>query len=278
MTHSNASPTRRSINPLLLVLAAVGMAAFHALSWIEGNGLLLEKLLIGEYNGWDLLDWAQTNDVAIVTPLWAALVSVPVAGIIALVRILGRNNPAVQQKSKALGWVGFFAAMINLVSLLFVFVNVRNEMVALGLWLALASGAGLAAGFFYNAVNSPTSAPALAVRKPAGGAAPAGPPGNARLLVHSGWMEGARPRIAETPFTIGRQEQNTLVLFDDLTVSRQHAVILYSNGIYFLRAVSPDKPVWVGKDAQHLRPELSWRLESHDFFAVGESLIEFVIE
>jgi hypothetical protein len=100
----------------------------------------------------------------------------------------------------------------------------------------------------------------------------------ARLYVHSGGMEGAYPVMSEFPYTIGRHEDNHLVLYDDISISKFHAQILYANGVYFLRSLKEERPLLVGTSLDALQKQLSCRLNSQDYFVIGNSVIQFVVE
>lgn len=100
----------------------------------------------------------------------------------------------------------------------------------------------------------------------------------ARLYVHEGWMEGAYPILHKFPYTIGRNDENDLVLFDDIIVSRFHAEILYANDTYFLRSKKTNRPIPIGQSLDTLHEKISCPLQPNDYFMIGESVIQFVLE
>ena len=268
---------------LLWLLAIGGLAIFFILPWLTVLPLddnLLDNNFPGAEakTGGQLLDWANETNATIELPLWGVLIASALLGLVTLTRLglaLAAPSPRNVAWLNGLTGLGLLLAAANLALLGYITSEVDSEALEAGFWVAGGVDVILLGGLVLRVAKRqiPQSRPTTTTPLPPGAL-----PGNARLLVHSGLMEGARQSITESPFTIGRQETNKLVLFDDLTVSRQHAVILYSSGVYFLRAVSPAQPLLVGKRPEELRPELSWRLESHDVFAIGEALIEFVVE
>jgi hypothetical protein len=265
--------SRRLYSLTLIILSLICLGTFYQMAWVDtpssATRVFGEAFGGGERNGWELLEWTQNIGAVARLPMWVIWFTEPLIALLACLYLAlgntaGRLRPWVRRSQVLAGVLsGALVAALTFVVLLIE----DPELLQEGYWIAGFCAICLTEGF------------AILVREfDAIPGAPSVPTGNAVLIVHSGSAQGTRIAITVSPFTIGRQEQNLFVLPDDLTVSRQHAVILYHNGSYFLRAVSPAQPFWVGKTADSLRQELSWRLDSHDFFTIGESLIEFNIE
>lgn len=258
---------------VLVILALICLAAYYQMAWVNppgrANEAFGESFGSGERTGWALLEWTEDVESVARVPLRLIWFIVPIITLLAFMSLVLANSYRATsrwvRRSQVFGAALSFAVVIAIVGIMLLSEN--PEALQAGYWVAGFCAVCLTEGF------------AIQVREfDSGTGAPVVPPGNAALIVHSGSAEGTRVPISASPFTIGRQEQNLLVLPDDLTVSRQHAIILYHSGEYFLRAVSPTQPFWVGKTTDSLRQELSWRLQPNDFFTIGESLIEFNVE
>jgi hypothetical protein len=280
MTISLAKNQIRWMSIILLALCFASLVLFYAFTWIESDlavSVFDADLEPGANSGWELFDWARETGAS--AKLWLSIIwlVVPVATLAALVQSAGPllvDDELFTQLDGIATWVGVVMTAANLVALVMIFFGAGDAgVLKIGFWLAVLLGIFLPVGFGLRLWQPQEGIVEEDLELDA-----ALPPGNARLLIHSGLMEGAYPRIVKSPFSIGRQNHNDLVLFDDLTVSRHHVDILYHDEVYFLRAASEDRLVWVGKNPESLRQELSWRLETGDMFTIGESLIEFVIE
>jgi hypothetical protein len=257
----------------LVILSLICLAAFYQMVWVDtpsSTTVVFGEAFGGEErNGWELLQWTRDIEAPARLPMWVIWFAAPLVTLLACLHLALDESPGARRvwvhRSQMLAGA-LAGAMVA--GLIFVVLLIENPAVLQeGYWIAGFCAICLTEGFAIQ-VREYDAAPDISPV----------PTGDAVLIVHSGSAQGARTPITVSPFTIGRQEQNLLVLPDDLTVSRHHAVILYHDGSYFLRAVSPTQPFWVGKTTDSLRQELSWRLESHDFFTIGESLIEFSIE
>jgi len=72
-------------------------------------------------------------------------------------------------------------------------------------------------------------------------------PGGILVEVIAGPMDGESRRVAGSALTIGRAEQNDLVLTLDPSISADHATILNENGQYWLEDHTSTNGTWLGE-------------------------------
>lgn len=278
---------------LLTLLAALAVLLFIAAPWLDGR--VLSAYLPESLSGLSLLGWTASRGYILTVVFFALLVLLLGLLALSIMRLanvnLGRFRSGIGaallvffrldrydfERSTARLGLALVGIALLLMALLFMTIS---EAVQSGYWatFVLLGIDGLIfaghLGAFTNVARFMRPKPIRPHYRTDGS-----PPGNARLYVLSGPLQGRREYITQQTYTIGRKPENDLVLWSETTVSREaHATIVYSQDMYFLRARSPNQKVLVGTSPHQLKQELSYRLSSEDYFQIGESLTQFKIE
>jgi Nif-specific regulatory protein len=95
----------------------------------------------------------------------------------------------------------------------------------------------------------------------------------ARLLAREGPLEGATFPLPDTPYSIGREERNTLCLAADRRVSRQHCVIESHGGRFHIRDLGSANSTYVNDV-----PIEDHVLEHGEEVRIGQSVFIFLVE
>ena len=193
MTISLAKNQIRWMSIILLALCFASLVLFYAFTWIESDlavSVFDADLEPGANSGWELFDWARETGAS--AKLWLSIIwlVVPVATLAALVQSAGPllvDDELFTQLDGIATWVGVVMTAANLVALVMIFFGAGDAgVLKIGFWLAVLLGIFLPVGFGLRLWQPQEGIVEEDLELDA-----ALPPGNARLLIHSGLMEGA---------------------------------------------------------------------------------------
>lgn len=261
---------------------------------VVGIGLLillaapLSGRYLSNYSSLDTLNYSGLATLAelISTSLFGFLllamvfVSLAAVGLLTVMRLRGMGLANLAGRSRLLetsftklqlkqgptyrdtGQVGFFLALIYIIALVLLPTSLGSLQIQGGYSLLL---------FLIGVPLVLLSAFHLPFVQMKMGTLAMGPPPDAFLDVLSGPLTGARPELQPGELcTIGRDENNTLAMYNDPHISIQHHVCVYFQGARaILRAYHP---VYI--NGRQVRPG-DYQLRAGDEFHVGSSAIQY---